>query len=135
MRPSLLATSALLSLAALGCGATASELCRERVELQCQRIFECATPAEKALPEFTNLYGTTVEACETKFEASNDCAGLDERADLCTEVNAGETDFDTGKFGECQEALRELTCDQFDAYFADRNNPAVVPDVCEQVCK
>ncbi|HSP80556.1 MAG TPA: hypothetical protein VLQ93_18630, partial [Myxococcaceae bacterium] len=134
-RPSLLAASTLLSLAALGCGPTASELCRERVQLQCERVFECATPEEKALPEFINVYGSTVEACETKFEANNNCADLRERSELCTDINAGETDFDTGRFDECQQALRDLNCEQFEAWFADRSNPAVVPDVCEQVCR
>ncbi len=135
MRPSLLSASALLSLAALGCGPTASELCRERVQLQCERVFECATPDEKALPEFVDVYGSTVETCETRFEANNDCDELSERAQLCTEINAGETNFDLGRFDECQRELRALTCEQFEAWFADRGNPAVVPDVCEQVCQ
>jgi hypothetical protein len=135
MRPSLPITSALLSLVVLGCGPSATESCQARVDLMCERVFECTLSGEKGTPDFQSIYGLDVEACRSNFYVANDCDRFDESAELCPVLGQSGTKFNAGRFDDCQRELRNLSCADFRAFRDQPTNPAVAPTVCRRICQ
>ncbi len=130
MRPTLLAGSALLAFAALGCAPSPEEVCRKMVDQLCERNFACRTDKDTAV--FKYAYGADVNECKTKFYASNECGERQEDAQNCVGSNSGKREFNASKFADCQEALAGLSCQE---YVNQQNDPKQTPAVCQQICQ
>lgn len=130
MRPPLLTGSTLLALSLLGCTPSPDEVCRKMVDQLCDRSFACRTDTDTAT--FKNVFGANPEECKEKYYAANDCAARTQEAQNCVGYNAGESQFNTSNFFECQDALNALSCD---AYLDQQLDPKKAPAVCKQVCE
>jgi hypothetical protein len=130
MRSTLLTGSLLLALTTLGC-ATASpqEVCRQMVDQECERNFECRTDKDTAV--FQYVYGANVEECKARYYASNGCDERTQDSQNCVRYNVGKENFDASRFEECQEALGKLACQD---YVHQQNDSKQVPAVCRQMC-
>lgn len=130
MRPTLLASSALLAFAALGCAPSPQEVCRKMVDQLCERNFACRTDKDTA--PFKYAYGADVNECKAKYYAINDCDARQEDAQNCVGPNTGKKDFSASRFADCQEALDALSCPD---YVNQQNDPKQAPAVCREMCQ
>jgi len=131
MRPSLLAGSALLALTALGCAPSPVEVCQRMVDQRCERSFECRTDQDTSA--FQLAFGANVDECKAMHYATNSCGERKEEAQNCVGSNAGKSTFNAGTFSECQEALAELSCQDYvkQDYFKSAPPPAVCQRICD----
>jgi len=130
MRPTLLASCALLAFAALGCAPSPQEMCRKMVDQLCERNFACRPDKDTA--PFKYAYGADVNECKTKYYDINGCDVRQEDAQNCVGPNAGKTEFSASRFADCQEALDGLSCAE---YVNQQNDPKLAPAVCREMCQ
>lgn len=103
------------------CGASPEQLCKDAVNIQCDKFFECATDEQKEL--LKAAYGETAAECKTKLVETAKCA---ERKDTATACPDGQT-YDAAAASKCVSDYSALTCDDL--------NAGTTPDSCDNICK
>ena len=90
--------------------------------------WKCYAPATLDTSIMKELYGTSLEDCRARREASAQCAGLSSDSQLCTGASAGLI-FQPANASACNEKTLALSCDDF-KNFANR-----APAECAKVCQ
>ena len=69
------ALALVLSAAALGCGASPTQTCKDIVAIECKRAFECFSQQEQKDPQFIAAVGASESECNSKL-TSTQCATI-----------------------------------------------------------
>jgi hypothetical protein len=98
----------------------AQALCREVVDVACEKLYECLSDAELALIGYTG----TVAACKTQGRDEAGCDAFTAEKGNCE----GSEVFKKDKADDCVRQLSEASCNQVSS--DDEFAPA-----CDQTCK
>jgi hypothetical protein len=98
----------------------AQALCKEYVDVWCEKLYECLTDADLAALGFTG----TVAACKTQLRDEEGCEAFTAEKGNCK----GSEVFKKDKADDCVRQVGEASCNQVTS--GDEFAPA-----CDQTCK
>ncbi len=112
---------------AVGCVPSPADVCKSGINTSCTKMHECTDAATKASTVWQGIFGTSVDDCKTKLEASANCTARTSYDQGCTGTSAGKK-YDLGKASECSNAIKAQSCTDF-------MDATKSPAACAQVCQ